>query len=106
MLKTIAGSLTRELERKIPLEKLSIYLPAIELFNKVLLQQKTDKSKIYSLHELYTSCIAKGKAYKEYEFGSRVSIAVIPRKNIIVGVVNFQGNPHDGYFGDADPLFR
>jgi len=35
MLKTIAGSLTRELERKIPLEKLSIYLPAIELFNLI-----------------------------------------------------------------------
>lgn len=94
-LKTIAGRLTRELERKIPLEKLSIYLPDIELFNKVLLQQKTDKNKIYSLHEPYTSCIAKGKAHKEYEFGSKVSIAVIPRKNIIVGVVNFQGNPHD-----------
>ena len=94
-LKTIAGRLTREIERKLPAERLSIYLPDIDLFKKVLLQQKTDKNKIYSLHEPHTSCIAKGKTHKKYEFGSKVSFAVIPGQNIIVGVVNFQGNPHD-----------
>lgn len=59
------------------------------------MQCKTDKNKIYSLHEPHTSCIAKGKSHKEYEFGSKVSFAVIPGQNIMVGVVNFQGNPHD-----------
>lgn len=89
-LTTIAGRLTREIERKLPAERLSIYLPDIVLFNKVLLQRKTDKNKIYSLHEPHTSCIAKGKSHKEYEFGSKVSCAVIPGENIIAGVVNFQ----------------
>ncbi len=33
-LKTIAGRLTREIERKLPAERLSIYLPDIDLFKK------------------------------------------------------------------------
>ncbi len=39
--------------------------------------------------------LPKAKRTKKYEFGSKVSFAVIPGQNIIVGVVNFQGNPHD-----------
>ena len=47
------------------------------------------------MHETDTACIAKGKAHKKFEFGSKVSFAVIPKANIIVGVKNFNGNPHD-----------
>ncbi|MDD3739812.1 MAG: transposase, partial [Bacteroidales bacterium] len=38
---------------------------------------------------------AKGKAHKKFEFGSKVSIAIVPSSNIIVGVRNFNGNPND-----------
>lgn len=58
-------------------------------------QQKSDKNKIYSLHEPEVACIAKGKAHKKFEFGSKVSLAMVPGVNIIVGVKNFNGNPND-----------
>lgn len=94
-LKTIAGRLVREIERKLPENLLSKYLKEIEIFKMVLAQKKHDKNKIYSLHEPETSCIAKGKVHKKYEFGSKTALAAIPGKNIIVGVVTFKGNPHD-----------
>lgn len=95
-LKTIAGCISRDLMRKLPEAVLEQYHQKLVLFERVLKQKRQDKNKIYSLHEPDVSCIAKGKAHKAYEFGSKVSIAVIPKKNIIVGVVNHQGNPHDG----------
>ena len=61
--------------------------------NKIIAQQKQDKNKIYSLHEPSTACIAK--AHKKFEFGSKVSFAVVPGVNIIVGIKNFNGNPND-----------
>ena len=47
------------------------------------------------MHEPNVSCIAKGKAHKPYEFGSKASIATTQNGNIIVAAVSFQGNPHD-----------
>jgi IS5 family transposase len=58
-------------------------------------QKKLDKNKIYSLHEPSTSCIAKCKAHKKFEFWSKVSFAVVPVVNIIVCVKNFNDNPND-----------
>jgi|WetSurMetagenome_2_1015567.scaffolds.fasta_scaffold719157_2 transposase, IS5 family len=37
----------------------------------------------------------KGKSHKKLEFGSKVSFAVIPKTNIIVGVKDFNGNSPD-----------
>ncbi len=95
-IKTIAGRLVRDVVRKVTkLGKLSTYEPEIALFNQVLAQTKKTKDKIYSLHERAVACIAKGKAAKKYEFGSKVSLAILPKSNIVVGVCNFLGNPHD-----------
>ena len=94
-LHTIAGRLTRDLERKLNSEQLLQYEDQLIIFKKVLSQQKNDKNKIYSLHEPEVGCIAKGKAHKQYEFGSKASFALLPRSNIVVGVVNYPGNPHD-----------
>ena len=41
-------------------------------------------------------CIAKGKAHKRYEFGSKISVASVSGSNVVVGMDNFSGNPHDG----------
>lgn len=49
-------------------------------------QKRTVGNKIYSLHEPDVACIAKGKASKPYEFGSKVSIAWIKNSGIIVAV--------------------
>ena len=86
----------RDIERKMRAELLEKYKKEIALFKRVLSQQRYDSDKIYSLHEPDVSCIAKGKSHKEYEFGSKVSFATLPGSNVVVGVVNFQGNPNDG----------
>lgn len=94
-LKTIAGRLIRELRRKLPEERLRHYQDKLLLFERVIHQKKNDKDKIYSLHEPGVACIAKGKVAKKFEFGSKVSVAMSKNRNIILGIVNFKGNPHD-----------
>ena len=93
-IKTIAGRLVRELERKLPEQ--TGWQPELDLFRKVLSQTRQSKQKIYSLHEPEVSCIAKGKDHKKYEFGSKVSFAITKTTNVIVSVVTFKGNPYDG----------
>jgi len=85
----------RELERTLDNFALEQYAEQLTNCNRIIAQQKQDNNKIYSLHEPTTACIAKGKAHKKFEFGSKVSIVVVPRVNIIVGVKNFNGNPND-----------
>jgi IS5 family transposase len=94
-MKTRVGRLLRDLERKLPDDRREAHTPMLELCGKVIRQQRKDKNKIYSLHEPAVACIAKGKAGKKYEFGSKVSLA-ITTNGVIVGVKNFPGNPHDG----------
>ncbi len=90
-IKTIAWRLVRELERNTQ----GKYSSQIDLFKRVLDQQRHQGNKIYSLHEPQVACIAKGKAHKPYEFGSKVSLAVTKNSSIIVAAVNFTGNPND-----------
>ena len=94
-LKTIAGRQVRDLERNLSRIALFVYGPKLERYKRVINQKRRDKNKVYSLHEPDVSCIAKGKAHKKFEYGSKVSFAMLPGSNLIVGVVNFQGNPHD-----------
>lgn len=94
-IKTIAGRLVRDVARKLEEKGNKSFLDYKTLFTKVLSQTRASKEKIYSLHEPKTACIAKGKAHKAYEFGSKISFATIPGQNIVVGVVHFEGNPHD-----------
>ena len=94
-IKTIAGRLVRELKRKLSEKGLKRNLEELEKYDKVLKQKKNDKNKIYSLHESGVSCIAKGKAHKKYEFGSKVSFAVGQKSNLIKAAVSFRGNPND-----------
>lgn len=90
--KTIVGRLVRELERKLaPTQHQS----SLALFKKVLAQSKTDKDKIYSLHEPYVQCMSKGKEHKKYEFGSKVSIITTKTTCVIIGAVNIEKNVHD-----------
>lgn len=93
-IKTIAGRLVRELERKLPEQ--SGWRAELDMFRKVLSQTRQSKNKIYSLHEPEVSCIAKGKDHKKDEFGSKVSFAITKTTNVIVSVVTFKGNPYDG----------
>ena len=93
--KTIAGRLVRELERK--LSAGSRHHNNLDLFKKVLLQKRSDSKKIYSLHEPDVACISKGKEHKRYEFGNKVSITVTQTTGVITGALSFTGNPYDGH---------
>ena len=94
-LKTIAGRLLRELERELPTSVLNTYREQLDLYCRVLNQKRTDSDKIYSLYKPYTACIAKGKAHKQYEFGTKVGIITTYKGLIITAVKSFTGNPHD-----------
>lgn len=95
-LKTIAGRLIRELERKLTEGKLEKYQEELCFYKQVLQQKRGDKNKIYSLHKPFTACIAKGKAHKQYEFGNKVAIMTTMTTRIIITAVEvFKGNPHD-----------
>ncbi|MFZ0455747.1 MAG: IS5 family transposase [Ignavibacteriaceae bacterium] len=90
--KTIAGRLVRELDRKLPPNQ---HQSTLALFKKVLAQRKTDTNKIYSLHEPHVQCISKGKEHKKYEFGTKVSIITTKTTGVIIGAVNIEKNVHD-----------
>lgn len=94
-IKTIAGTLLREINRKLPLEGLGKHLKTIKLYTKVLQQKREDSNKVYSLHEPDVKCYSKGKAHKKFEFGSKVSIAVDQKTGIIVAAYNVTQTCHD-----------
>ena len=93
-LKTIAGRLIRDLERKLPHNE---YETTLSLFKKVIAQGKYDKNKVYSLHEPQVYCIAKGKAHKKYEYGCKASVVLTQNTGIIVGAMTFAENIYDGH---------
>jgi IS5 family transposase len=94
-IKTIAGRLVREVERKLPPS--TKYQTDLELFKKVLMQKRHDTQKIYSLHEPHVQCISKGKEHKKYEFGTKVSIITTKNTGVIIGAINIAKNDYDAH---------
>lgn len=100
-LKTILGRVVRDIERKArktrgkivdePLREL------LALAHRLLAQARDSKNKLYSVHAPEVECIAKGKAHKRYEFGSKASVATTSKNNWIVGAHALHGNPYDGH---------
>ena len=66
------------------------------MFKRILNQKKSDKNKIYSVHEPDVQCISKGKEHKKYEFGNKVSIIYTQTTGVIIGALGFR-NPYDGH---------
>ena len=96
--RTIAGRLVRDVERKLG-PKADAYRDELELYKRVLAQKRTDSNKVYSLHEVDVQCISKGKEHKQYEFGNKVSIARTA-SGVIVGALSFR-NQFDGHTLDG-----
>jgi IS5 family transposase len=94
-IKTIAGRLVRDIERKLPAKSLMRYSSELELFKRVLLQKRSDSNKVYSLHEPQVKCYTKGKEHKKFEFGSKVSLLITQKTGVIVGALNFTDTLHD-----------
>jgi IS5 family transposase len=96
-LKVIAGRLTRELLKKISKSRIGKYAPDLDVFQQIVYQKKKDSDKVYSVHEPDVQCISKGKEYKKYEFGCKVSLAVTRDSGVCVGAMSFEKNPYDGH---------
>ena len=94
-IKTIAGRLVRELERKLNPDSLNRYATDLSLFKTVLAQKRSDSGKVYSLHEPDVKCYTKGKEHKKFEFGSKASFLVTQSTGVIVGALNFTESLHD-----------
>jgi transposase, IS5 family len=94
-LRTIGKRVLRELERKLPESTRKDYQPIFNNYYKALTQEKNSAEKIYSLHEPQTACIAKGKAHKAYEFGTKVAVVRGRKTGVVTSIKRFAGNPHD-----------
>ncbi len=95
-LRTWLGRVLRDLRRKVPQPDFALS-GLLTLCERLHAQEKTDKRKLYSLHEPDVLCISKGKAHKRYEFGQKVSVTTTNRVNWIVGVTLCRDNPYDGH---------
>lgn len=95
-LRTILGRVTRDIERKSN-KPTAETEELLALANRLYLQQRHDKNKIYSVHAPEVECIAKGKAYKRYEFGAKVSLGVTSRGGWVVAAKSCPGDPYDGH---------
>lgn len=94
-LRTIAGILLRELQRKLPTDVLEQEAERFALYQRVLAQQPKDKNKIYSLHEPDVYCVGKGKDHKPYEYGRKASVVTTLNSQVIVGVASHDEHLHD-----------
>ena len=95
-LRTWLGRVIRDIRRKVSTPD-SALEELLQLCERLHAQQRTDKKKLYSLHEPDVMCISKGKAHKRYEFGQKVSVTTTNRGNWIVGINLCEGNPYDGH---------
>ena len=96
-IKTIAGRQTRDIERQFNSQQRSKYKELFVIINRILIQKRGDKNKIYSIHEPQVSCIAKGKEAKKFEFGNKSGFVLTKTSKIVVGALAFEGNPYDGH---------
>ena len=98
-LKTIVGRVVRDVERKIgsSVNLAEIFAPILHQSRQLMLQERTSKNKIYSLHEPDVHCISKGKAHKRYEFGCKVSVTTTRKQGLVINSEALPGNPYDGH---------
>src|SRR3954451_3529944 len=98
-LKPYLGRVYRDLARKVAGDKVLSrrFTPLLGLTERLLVQERTSKNKLYSLHAPEVVCIAKGKAHRRYEFGSKVSLAVTNREGFVLASKALEGNPYDGH---------
>jgi len=95
-LRTILGRVIRDIERKAPAIDPELR-GLLAIARRIHEQERSDKGKIYSVHEPHVECIAKGKAHKRYEFGCKVSVAATSKGGWFVGAQALHGNPYDGH---------
>jgi len=96
-LKTYLGRVCRDIARKLKNknELQAIFAHDLSTAFKLLNQTKKSKNKIYSTHEKDVYCLAKGKARKPYEYGSKVSLVTTQKKGFVLEASALKENTHD-----------
>jgi len=91
-LKTFLGRVIRDVQRKAsnPSPELQNLLALSERLHA---QKRSDKGKLYSLHEPNVDCISKGKAHKRYEFGCKVALATTSKGGWLLAAKAHPGYP-------------
>ncbi len=95
-LHTNLGRVIREIER----QKFDPESPLAQLLavaKRIHTQQKTDKDKVYSVHEPQVRCITKGKTGKKHEFGNKAGVVTTSQGCWLIGALDFRDNPYDGH---------
>jgi IS5 family transposase len=95
-LKTYLGCVHRDIQRKVG-EADERLQQELDLARRLLMQERDNKNKLYSLHAPEVECISKGKAHKRYEFGCKVGFVSSSSGNWVLGIQAFHGNPYDGH---------
>jgi transposase, IS5 family len=80
-----------------PAPVLSALSIVLERAERIRIQERFDKNKLYAMHAPEVECIGKGKARSKYEFGVKVSLAITHKSGLIVGAKCFPGTPYDGH---------
>jgi len=93
-LRTNLGRVIREIQRQgVPASLQAL----LDTSRRIHTQKRTDKHKVYSVHEPQIACIAKGKAGRKYEFGQKASVASTSKGGWLLGALSLPGNPYDGH---------
>lgn len=102
-LKTYLGRLSRDFKRKLIEISGDVdgHLNLLSQVDRLLVQTRESKNKLYSFHAPEVECIGKGKAHKRYEFGVKVGIVTPHKKNFVIGAHALAGNPFDGHTLEA-----
>jgi len=95
-LKTYLGRVIRDIERNYPKPDQDLD-HLLDTATRIYRQKRSDKNKVYSVHEPEVNCISKGKAHKRYEFGCKVSVAATSKGGWFLGAMALEGNPYDGH---------
>ncbi|MER8969446.1 IS5 family transposase [Mesorhizobium sp. M0808] len=103
-LRTMLGAVIRDITRKLATrpELMQAFALPLSLARRVRDQRQRERGKkVYSLHAPEVECIGKGKAYKPYEFGVKVSVATPLQRSrggqFVAHVKALPGNPYDGH---------
>ena len=94
-LKTIAGRLVRELERKLPAGHHHQDARAVPAGARA--KTPRPEQSLLPARTLQVYCLAKGNAHKAYEFGAKASLVVGKTHGVILGALNLEHNTCDGH---------
>jgi hypothetical protein len=95
--RTVLGRVIRDIERKIDTATATTALRMmLERAERLRIQHRKAKNKLYALHAPEVECLSKGKSRQPYEFGVKVGIAITARGGLIVDARSFPRNPYDG----------